>query len=89
MDNFDLLFTRMNDIGIIQQEVKQQLADTNLKMAQCTADQQFIAQQMCANGQAVAQLTLRHFEREAGSVSAGSVIADDEIEFENVFANGK
>ena len=57
MDNFDLLFTRMNDIGIIQQEVKQQLADTNLKVAQCTADQQFIAQQMCANGQAVPQLT--------------------------------
>jgi hypothetical protein len=50
MDNFNLLFTRMNDIGIIQQEVKQQLTETNLKVAQCTADQQFIAQQVRANG---------------------------------------
>jgi hypothetical protein len=25
MDNFDLLFTRMNDIGIIQQDLKNQL----------------------------------------------------------------
>jgi len=89
MENFDLLFTLMNDIGIIQQEVKQQLIDTNLKVAQCTADQQFIAQQVRANGQAVAQLTLRQFEKEAWSVNNGSVIADEEVEFENVFAHGK
>jgi hypothetical protein len=41
------------------------------------------------NGQAVAQLTLRQFDREAGSISDGCVIADDEVSFENVFAKGK
>jgi len=57
---------------------------------QCTADQKFIAEQVKANGHAVAQLTIRQFECEAGSVSGESVIADDEIMIENVFsAKGK
>lgn len=76
-------------MGIIQQEVKQQLANTTLKAEQCIADQRFIAQQVKANGQAVAQLTLRQFEREAGFVSDGSVVADNDTMFENVFAKGK
>ena len=50
------------------------------------SDQKFIAEQVKANGQAVAQLTLRQFEHEAGFVSEGSMIADDDAMFENVFA---
>lgn len=87
MDHLDLLSQRLNDMGITQQEVKQQLTATNLKVDQCTADQRFIAQQVKANGQTVAQLTAHQFENEAGSVSAASVIADDKLSFENVFAD--
>jgi hypothetical protein len=89
MENFDLLYARLNDMGIVQQEVKQQLTDTTRKVEQCTADQRFIAQQVQANGQAVAQLTLKQFEHEDGSVSYGSVVADDDTMFENMFAKGK
>lgn len=86
MENFDLLYARLDDMGLIQQEVKQQLADTTLKVKQCIADQRLIAQQVKANGLAVAQLTLRQFEHEAGSVSGESMIADDDTMFEIVFA---
>lgn len=89
MDNFDLLYARLNDMGLIQQEVKQQLADTTRKVDQCTSDQRLIAQQVKANGQVVAQLTLRKFEMEDGSVNDGSVVADDDTMFENMFAKGK
>jgi hypothetical protein len=89
MENFNLLYARINDMGIIQQEVKQQLAAPTLKVEQCIADQHFIAQKVKANGQAIAQLTLKQFERENGSVSEGLVIADDDTMFENVFAKGK
>jgi hypothetical protein len=54
MDNFDLLFTQMNDIGIIQQDLKNQLTANNQKIDGCTKEQQFIAQQVKANGQVVA-----------------------------------
>lgn len=87
MDHLDLLSQRLNDMGITQQEVKRQLQDTNQKVAQCTADQRFIVEQVKANGQAVAQLTLRQFEQEDGNLSEGSIIADDDNAlFENVFA---
>ena len=89
MDNFDLHFTRMNDIGVIQQELKQHMTNNTLKVDQCTTDQQFTAQQIKANGQAVAQLTMRQSEHEASSISEGFVIADEDIMFENVFANCK
>jgi hypothetical protein len=89
MDNFDLLYARLNDMGLTQQEVKQQSADTTRKVEQCTSDQRLIAQQVKANGQAVAQLTIKQFEREEGSSSEGSMIADDDTMFENMFAKGK
>ena len=59
MDHFDLLFNRMTDMGIVQQEMKTQIELNNAKVDKCSADQQFIAEQVRANGQAVAQLTLR------------------------------
>lgn len=44
MDNFDLLFTRMIDMGIVQQELKTQIELNNSKVDKCSSDQQFIAQ---------------------------------------------
>jgi len=85
MDNFNLHFTRMNDIGVIQHELKQHMTNNTIKVDQCTTDQQFIAQQIKANGQAVAQLTMRQSEHEASSISEGFMIADQDIMFENVF----
>lgn len=92
IDSFDLLFSRVNDIGAIQQELKTQLQANSSKVDQCSKDRQFIAQQGKANGQAVAQLTLRQFDEEAqsDSESSGSVLFDDEEpQFENVFAKHK
>lgn len=43
MDNFDLLFSRVNDIGLIQQELKKEVTETK-------NEQKFIAQQVQANG---------------------------------------
>ena len=80
MDNFDLLFTRMNDIGIIQQDLKNQLTANNLMIDNCTKEQQFIAQQVKANGQAIAQLTLRQFEDEK-SDSSVSIVFEEENPF--------
>jgi len=61
------------------------MTNNTLKVDQCTTDQQFIAQQIKANGQAVAQLTMRQSEHEASSISEGFMIADQDIMFENVF----
>jgi hypothetical protein len=50
MEHFDLLFAQVNDIGVIQQELKKELTETK-------QDQKIISQQVQANGQAVASLT--------------------------------
>lgn len=91
MENFDLLYARINDMGITQQELKTQIQLNNTKVEQCSKDQKFIAQQVQANGQAVAQLTLRQFEEENRSVSTSSesLIEEEEQEFQNVFAKHK
>jgi hypothetical protein len=39
MENFDLLYARMNDIGIIQQDLKNQLSANSLKIDKCTTEQ--------------------------------------------------
>jgi len=52
MDNFDMLFARLNDIGIIQQDLKSQLETNNKRVDNFAADQKL------ANGLVVAQLTL-------------------------------
>ena len=60
MEHFDLIFQQMNDIGLIQQDIKQDLNATK-------DDQKLIAKQVQANGQVVASLTLRHMEKEVVS----------------------
>jgi len=81
----------MNDISVIQQELKTQMQENNKKVDKCAAEQQFIAQQVRANGQAVAQLTLQQFDKEPQEFTEGSVSAifEDEEEFQNVFAHTK
>jgi len=59
MEHFDLLFTRFNDIGEVQQQMKTQMDIRGQAMDNYTAEQQLIAQQVKANGVAVVQLTMR------------------------------
>lgn len=82
MENFDLLFQSMNDIGLIQQEMKRDLTTAK-------EEQKKIVQQVQANGQAVANLTLKQMERETLSdhSDGGSMLFDEEeMDFQNVFA---
>jgi len=64
MEHFDLLFTRVNDIGEVQQQMKTQMDIRGQAMDNYTAEQQLIAQQVKANGAAVAQLTMRQFDND-------------------------
>lgn len=86
MDNFELMFNRMNDLGAIQQELKQQLDTQNLKVDQYTAEQRVIAQQVKANGRAVAHLTIKQFSNDDKYVDDESEVQDGDAMFENVFA---
>jgi hypothetical protein len=61
-------------------------------MDQYSQEQHMIAQQVKANGQAVAQLTLRQFSNEArmeDDNESASVLYDDDTDFQNVFADQK
>ena len=58
MEQFDLLFTRVNDIGELQQQMKAQMDIRGAAMDNYSAEQHMIAQQVKANG-AAAQLTMR------------------------------
>ena len=80
MEHFDLLFTRVNDIGEVQQQMKTQMDIRGQAMDNYTAEQHLIAQQVKANGAAVAQLMLRHFEHEGPfeDDSSVSIIFDEE-----------
>jgi len=91
MEHFDLLFTRVNDIGEVQQQMKTQIDIRGQAMDNYTAEQHLIAQQVRANSAAVAQLMLWHFEHEGPfeDDSSVSVIFDEEQQFENVFAKDK
>jgi len=44
MEQFDLLFTRVNDIGETQQQMKQQMDIRGAEMDEYTAEQHLIAQ---------------------------------------------
>ena len=85
MEHFDLLFQQMNDIGVIQQEMQQELTSTK-------EDQKLIAKQVQDNGLVVATLTLKQMENEALSdhLDDNSVIFDDEEPpFDNIFGKNK
>jgi len=93
MENFDLLFSQMNDIGVVQQQLKTQMDIRGAAMDQYSTEQRMIGQQVKANGAAVAQLTLQQFDhhRQSDADEEGSEIIEDNDTFHNVFAsdNGK
>lgn len=63
MENFDLLFSQRNEMGVVQQQQLKTLLDIRgATMDQYSQEQHMIAQQVKANGQAVAQLTMHHFK---------------------------
>lgn len=87
MKNFDLLFSQMNDIGVVQQQLKTQLDIRGAAMDQYSAEQHMIAQQVRANGQAVAQLTLQQFANQPKFDEASvSEVFEEEQSFQNIFA---
>jgi len=84
MENFDLHFSRVSNIGVIQQELKVLMDISSSVVDKYSAEQQMIAQQVKANGQAMAQLTLQQFHRDAKySDSESASIAYEE---ENPFS---
>jgi hypothetical protein len=92
MEHFDMLFTRVNDIGEIQQDMKKQLNDNSAKVDNCTAEQKFIAQQVRANGQTMAQLTIRQFEEDDKYVSdapESMIVEEEENPFATAYAKTK
>jgi len=91
MENFDLLFSQVNEIGVVQQQMKSQMDIRGAAMDQYSAEQHMIAQQVKANGAAVAQLTMQQFEREPKfeDDSPGSTVDEEAEPFNNVFAQYK
>jgi hypothetical protein len=80
MEGFDLLFARVNDIGLIQQEMKKDFQDQR-------EAQRVMSQQVQASGQAVATLTLRTMEAEAqyDNLEEEYILSEEEHSFTNVF----
>lgn len=92
MDQFDLLFSKVNDIGEMQQQMKVQMDIRGAAMDHYSAEQHMIAQQVKANGAAVAQLTMRQFDTEPiydDDEDNVSVVFDEKESFHNVFAKEK
>jgi hypothetical protein len=91
MEHFDLLFTQVNDIGEVQQQMKTQMDIGGQALDHYTAEQHLIAQQVKANGAAIAQLTMRQFDNDGPfeDDSSVSVIFYEKEDFENVFAKNK
>lgn len=91
MQQFDLLFTQVNNISVVQQQLKTQMDIRGAAMDQYSAEQHMIAQQVKANGQAVAQLTMKAFEKEAhyDDSEEVSVVFEEEPPFQNIFAKNK
>ena len=91
MEQFDLLFTRVNDIGELQQQMKAQMDIRGAAMDNYSAEQHMIAQQVKANGAVVAQLTMRQFDNEAAydDDDEVSMVFEEKESFHNVFAKDK
>jgi hypothetical protein len=87
LEHLDLLFTRMNDIGEVQQQLKAQMDIRGAAMDSYSAEQHMIAQQVQANGATVARLTMKHFATEP--VFDEEDVFDDKESFQNVFAKDK
>jgi hypothetical protein len=78
-------------MGLIKEELKKQIEKGNLKMDNYVKEEQYIAEQVKANGQAVAELTVRRFEEalQYDFDGSASVIFEEEVPFTNVFSDNK
>jgi len=74
MENFDLLFSQVNEIGVVQQQMKSQMDIRGAAMDQYLAEQHMITQQVKANGAAVAQLTMNSLRRNPNLVMIVQVL---------------
>jgi hypothetical protein len=91
MGNFDLLFSQINDMSMVQQSLKAQMDLSSAAVDKYSAEQQMIAQQVKANGQAVAQLTLQQFHRDAkySDSESASIAYEEENPFSQEYNKGK
>ncbi|WVZ78969.1 hypothetical protein U9M48_026604 [Paspalum notatum var. saurae] len=70
MENFDLLFSQVNDIGINQQQLRAQIDFNARTVDQYAQEQKLIAQQVKATGQAVPLLTMAQFDNDNSSINS-------------------
>lgn len=91
MENFDLLFSQINEISLVQQSLKAQMDLSNAAVDKYSTEQHMIAQQVKANGQAVAQLTLQQFDRDDkySDTQSVSIIYEEENPFSKGFDKDK
>jgi hypothetical protein len=91
MENFDMLFSQVSDIGVVQQQMKSKMDILGAAMDKHTEEQHMIAKQVKANGAAVAQLTLKQFENvnKFNDDSSDSIVDEEDITFDNIFAKNK
>jgi uncharacterized phage infection (PIP) family protein YhgE len=68
LESLDLLFERVQDVGVQQQQMKQQLEMTTSTVNQHAAEQQLMAKQLAETDRAVAQLTINQLRFEDGCI---------------------
>jgi len=98
--NLDVMFHQITEMHSVQKQMKAQLDLTAAAMDEYTHEQHLISQQVQANGEAIARVTLRQMEEESknhaqpqydedhhsAAEDVDSLILDDNASFHNVFA---
>jgi len=98
--NLDVMFSQISEMHDVQKKMKAQMDLTAAAMDDYSTEQHLIAQQVHANGEAIARVTLRQME-DATNHTAGpkydeeprfdeddldSLLLDEHTSFQNVFA---
>ena len=101
--NLDVMFSQISEMHDVQKKMKAQMDLTAAAMDDYSTEQHLIAQQVHANGEAIARVTLRQME-DATNHTAGpkydeeprfdeddldSLLLDEHTSFQNVFATQK
>jgi len=97
--NLDVMFHQITEMHSVQKQMKAQLDLTAAAMDEYTNEQHLISQQVQANGEAIARVTLRQMEESkkpaqpqydedhhSAAEDVDSLILDDNASFHNVFA---
>jgi hypothetical protein len=64
LESIDLVFSRLTDVGVQQLLMKKQIEANTQTLGKHKTDQQLMAQQIAATGQAGAKLTVEQFKYE-------------------------